>query len=987
MSKTESIASLSNPRFSQNLDISFIGEIHSLKKELERRDGDLELARRKITSQKSGIGELEEAVDMLVAELTQVREESRTRAARERSLEQSKNAIREESNAALEGLLQEKNTALQREADARKIVETERSRKRALESSLEDAYKVQEQERQRHNIELRNMDKSQHILESRLKTMVAEFRAVNLARSHQAGSFHNRKGSVQDPWSAGVTDSPGIRPSSRTGSRMSNRTNDELHGDRDAMNSRASGRSCFNRFGSSMTNGMSLAEELEGEHGEEDVEDERNEEHDNLEAWLVGPSRYSEASKARKIMGLSSDAVDLVAGAELLAQRSREVNFDNTGTSAGRSAAPYTDKGTQVSPPISPTFDTVDGRSATEPSAADVASAASRNQMPDTTATEPVNQPILVKPHEPREPATASVGCQTVHDYSESSPHFSESFQNLSIGMINTSTQTSDDSSLKNAVSANSRLSPAGVPVIAIHPPGSRPSSSHASVVLPPRTKNVACQAEPELTLYKTTSSSMQTEEIRVDKRPIKMPSMIRTKHIATRARSPARKRSQSTEKRITTIAAAPPKLSRRNLRNPPSLAAEPYSPPIPSIGNTRFLPGLTGAYPDENDSGPLTTQSLTGPRRPVRSESILAGFDDRDDLMDVGDEYSDGESNAAPPIRKTLSKIKDSWSLVPQPHVSSCDTPEDTATMPGHIRAGTTSRSRTSCAESQIPKTTSKTFHAKNMYTSAPSISGRPMSNRHDTLESSALNGLAQRSRSPSEPNTVHSTDAPPFPVPTRSSSRRIPMSASDGAGSPSAHTTSFFSTRHGREQSRPPKTRKILRKVQSAAAVDRTQEYRRGPPPPPVFGKAYVTSRATSRTRRPSYNQFILPVTDEHTEGLQGSHSPSEIRNHTGEASIEASNQQTTVVDAIAQTMVGEWMWKYIRKRSSFGITENAQAEFDLSKSGDGGSTGGVRHKRWVWLAPYERAVIWSNKQPTSGPALLGKGGRKRKSKNFVD
>jgi hypothetical protein len=77
---------------------------------------------------------------------------------------------------------------------------------------------------------------------------------------------------------------------------------------------------------------------------------------------------------------------------------------------------------------------------------------------------------------------------------------------------------------------------------------------------------------------------------------------------------------------------------------------------------------------------------------------------------------------------------------------------------------------------------------------------------------------------------------------------------------------------------------------------------------------------------------------------------------------------NPASGVVNAIAQTMVGEWMFKYVRKRKSFGITD-----------GDDGSSD--RHKRWVWLAPYERAILWSNKQPSSETALMGKSGRKCK------
>jgi hypothetical protein len=89
-----------------------------------------------------------------------------------------------------------------------------------------------------------------------------------------------------------------------------------------------------------------------------------------------------------------------------------------------------------------------------------------------------------------------------------------------------------------------------------------------------------------------------------------------------------------------------------------------------------------------------------------------------------------------------------------------------------------------------------------------------------------------------------------------------------------------------------------------------------------------------------------------------------------------------QISVVDAISQTMVGEWMWKYVRKRKSFGVPETPPGmETARAEDGTVNITGnGTRHKRWVWLAPYDRDVVWSSRQPTSGTALLGKNGRKR-------
>lgn len=101
------------------------------------------------------------------------------------------------------------------------------------------------------------------------------------------------------------------------------------------------------------------------------------------------------------------------------------------------------------------------------------------------------------------------------------------------------------------------------------------------------------------------------------------------------------------------------------------------------------------------------------------------------------------------------------------------------------------------------------------------------------------------------------------------------------------------------------------------------------------------------------------------------------------SGPSSQPRVSEETNLVDAIAATMVGEWMWKYIRKRKSFGIGEDS-SEFPVADQNgivNNVTAHGTRHKRWVWLSPYERTIMWDNKQPTSGPALLGKKGRKCK------
>lgn len=100
---------------------------------------------------------------------------------------------------------------------------------------------------------------------------------------------------------------------------------------------------------------------------------------------------------------------------------------------------------------------------------------------------------------------------------------------------------------------------------------------------------------------------------------------------------------------------------------------------------------------------------------------------------------------------------------------------------------------------------------------------------------------------------------------------------------------------------------------------------------------------------------------------------HISSKVTEHD-EQQLEDPIDDATLVDAVASVMVGEWMWKYVQKRKSFGIGDSSK-EDGLAKNN------GTRHKRWVWLSPYERTIMWSSKQPTSGAALMGKNGRKRK------
>ena len=521
--------------------------------------------------------------------------------------------------------------------------------------------------------------------------------------------------------------------------------------------------------------------------------------------------------------------------------------------------------------------------------------------------------------------------------------------------MVSSSTQTNEEQEVALVTAGGRQISLSmAIPAIEIHPPGSRPPSSHTSVVLPPRTRNAGCQANIERA---SKEASVQTERIEIDRRPIDIP---------LRASSATGHQSSLLRSGLPSIEEGPRRNSRRNVHRPPSL--RPLVKPFLSTHKDSFLSG--------NDSRPLHREQAKL-RRPVRKESLFAGFDSNCNEDKLGfkslDLSSDDEFVTAAPVRKTLSKVQNSWKFVP--HL------DENPSRLGSAGTSTDHLDETfdPWLESLVPDTDIDLKHEGNEDARiAPKIPG-PLKSAQQSPKLPTASKVGEktsrppRGRSPSAPELASkdtaTTAPPPFPVPTRYSSRRIPISASEGAYSPTPKSTTFFSNRTvgvNKDSTKNP-----LRKVRSAAAVTfpsnngqpRTPQPlspTMGPPRSPQLPRMprnSITSRHTSQTH-------IQPTTHALPQASL-----------EGDAAVETPGQQTSVVDAIAQTMVGEWMWKYVRRRKSFGVTDDV--DFDERGIGNG-----VRHKRWVWLAPYERAVMWSSKQPTSGPALLGKNGRKRKS-----
>ncbi len=536
--------------------------------------------------------------------------------------------------------------------------------------------------------------------------------------------------------------------------------------------------------------------------------------------------------------------------------------------------------------------------------------------------------------------------------------------------MVSTSTQTDAPPPLQQFLPVP--LMP--IPSISIHPPTSRPTTPREPR-LPQLFKDFGCQVGISSPIP-CKSIAVQTEEIRVDKRILdKLPPHLRPSAIISRPNSPAAPEpvAEDVSRQFTPVPGNLPPRNPRRLTSKKSITDVPSSPPTASITETH------DAYPGNNDDGPLSTQKAPM-RRPHRISSLFAGFDAS---SDDADEFADGDVSDSE-FRTALSAPRPKTGITrPSKRNSGAYT-----TSPEQPPLPRQSSARSSMRQISGTETYSR-FALPEARDSRESISvgktavkggSRGFDKASSTNKSSVMrkaamiqSGIATHQGRPRSPSLPEWRD-PPFPIPTRASSRKPPISVSapsDGQRSPTRPGEAWHRRGIGRSHYRA----NSIRKVRSAAALPRNQKYRRQSsrsPPPPFLPTEEPESPGLPPL--PS-NDITTPRNNNAPRYKSHQHQPSTNTANTvdtGFASQVSSTHATGVVDAIAQTMVGEWMYKYVRRRKSFGVAESTSRD---DSSND-------RHKRLVWLAPYERAILWSSKQPSSNSTLMGKSGRKRES-----
>lgn len=930
-------------RITPTLHASLVSEILSLRREVENKT-------KAIDTLEQSLDETRTECETLGSDLSQSTREAR-------SLKHQLQLLEGGTSSAMTELVRERDDAVENIGDVRKKLEAAQKRVRHREEEVERTQNLWDRDRESWDSERRNMERKIHVVEGRLKTVLSEIAAAQEAGT--LASQHSGEDLVKDKNKESDTASVASSSRSRRRQSMSSVTTEE--GDDEPQFASTVRYSVMPGKGDSSLN---LAQELAFDEDEEDFasDDDTPASPEALPEErpmsVLSSASRTVSSKAQRILGMTMSNTGSPTAAE------HPVGPLNQGP--GRIPVEYCDSAVQYSPPPSPPLSAkhVDVPlfiDELQDSGRQPSDASDIPEMKDSATSAPAVEVV-------------SSSCQTAGDLP--SPPWTPKVPDESLAqpapepvqMSSASTQTepnSDPAETAKGPSLSPNDIPIGIdiPMIAIHPPGSEPTSPRNSVVLPPQTKNVSIQTNFR-NYVEGRSIAIQTEEIRIDKRPVKLPASLLPSAIPD---LPTSAETQEASEPPYRAPVPPPRSSKR----PSSRAPPPERPVKPPRA-----PGVDPmqAYPGNNDNGPLSDDIASNLRRPFRSSSLFAGFEQLSD-----DETPKGEDRDIFTDEEFLNRPFASYTLRRGKMVNAKSRPsQDEMTLSEIDEQLSDAESR----PSDVGRGASRATHRSN----TTSSSGRqPGIRKMALISSGAAAHQKSRPRSPSEPSidsgSAGSSIAPPFPVPTRYSSRKIPLNGSDGPPSPTRSTGRQFSDRSVRSSMIRPS----LRRVQSENTISEIDGAER-----PDTRSTPTRSPTSFTPDSPSYqipplpfDEITVPRENRTTEGHHHRpHVPSMNWGHEREDST-GGVQPTSVVDAIAQTMVGEWMFKYVRRRKSFGMGDGKDSwegknPHEVSANI---TNSGVRHKRWVWLAPYEGSIMWSSKQPTSGPALLGKTGRKCK------
>lgn len=952
----ETISVLDPRRFTPTLHANLVSEILALRRDQEEKVRHIE--------------SLETSLHTTREEHGASQENTLSTAKENRSLKRQLALLEGGTSSALGELARERDEAVDSIGDIKKRLEAAQRKVRNQEDDSQRMHDLWEQDKDAWEEERRKYERKIHVAESRLKVVLDEVAAYQAAHTNGDQNGH------------GPTHDSDVEESGRENDAASVRTMSMTNSIRFSVMSGP---------GAGKPNGHSLADELnfddDDDHTDIDGRESALSYHGTPSRHGRNLSRDSVASRMhRRNMSIESSKRPGSSRGKVFANQSVLEALEGEDEESQPVTSTYVDTGIQFSPPPSPVLAPIKTPSpepATEslrrgksPEADTPSRGDSEIEANQRRKRVQLNKPLIVEPPPPQQMVSSASQTTEVPlspPKTPKSPHHSPSpiLQAKPSPMVSNYTQTEAVSPpVKDFISIPPPPPiPMQIPSISVQPPTSRPTTPREPR-LPQYFKHFGCQVNLTQSAA-TTDVGVQTEGIQIDKRLALLPPHLQPSAISSRPTSPSVAPAGDLDKAFAPVPNSVPPRNPRRLASKGSAHDE---------GSPRNSEELHDAYPGNNDDGPLSDGKPAPMKRPHRFSSLFAGFDtaSSDEADEFGDaDLSDSEFRtalSAPRPLSTSSKPDNRNSFGTAP-----TSPEEPSyRSPGFSSAkaiGTEVYSSYSLAEKEnpAPKAGSVRSGKPGAHTSI-TLGGQ--GNRASVMRKAAMiqSGIAShqgRSRSPSLPETKN----PPFPIPTRASSRKPPVSVSapsDGQRSPTRNSWQRRGSQ--RESYRPPS----IRKVRSAAALPRTHRYRRhGSRSPPPLSPSTEAPESPGLPPLPR-NDLTTPRPRDRAGSQYRRHkhelsTNTDNTNPTDPMSLASASQPSGVVDAIAQTMIGEWMYKYVRRRKSFSV--EAQGKDDNSND---------RHKRWVWLAPYERAILWSSKQPSSGSALMGKTGRKCKFKH---
>ena len=159
-----------------------------------------------------------------------------------------------------------------------------------------------------------------------------------------------------------------------------------------------------------------------------------------------------------------------------------------------------------------------------------------------------------------------------------------------------------------------------------------------------------------------------------------------------------------------------------------------------------------------------------------------------------------------------------------------------------------------------------------------------------------------------------------------------------------------------------RPP--RRTVRQIRSAVNLRPSTAGDLPPPTPDHFGGSQNSLNSHTPSQSPlELAQKSYSTPRKQPKRLVKLRPPPPPREETIACTLSPSSsnfptqEEMTVVDEIAKCMVGEYMYKYVRRRRRGSFTWRRSPARQPNYAEDVEEST-IRHKRWVWLQPYEKS-----------------------------